>query len=296
MIGTSLLEYIFIRACIIGLQSVAPLSIIYCLAWLLSHITKVPLPGAIDLPLPFKFWTLAEVIFYVFVNVIYREKLQYEALHPAALARSERKELFQRCNESIPDTEAYLEKWFLGAAKDEIKRDNVKEFFLWAFFNRDGPPGQDDEELEEYVVALEALLGRKIQEGRGNAVCLRLTIDGVGMLHRSILWYLVSPYHQYQLTACLIDTVRWICRLPDLLTLAILWVRLPPNCIPSVLDDLPHATFHPFQDKTVSCQATHLLASPAYLTDQKTGGLRSWYRNRSLPLCQFSCPVRFPPK
>lgn len=190
MIGTSLLEYVFIRACIIGLSSVAPLSIFYCLTWVLSYYFKFP--KFFDVPLPFKLWALAEVIFYLFVNLIYREKLQYEALHPPAPARQERKALFELCNDNIPDPEAYLKKWFLGAPPNEIRRDNIKEFFLWAFFNRDGPPGEDDEELEEYVVATERLLGRKIEKGKGSAICLRLTIDAVCMFHRSILWYFVS--------------------------------------------------------------------------------------------------------
>lgn len=87
--------------------------------------------------------------------------------------------------------ETYLRKWFLGADIHEIKRDNVKEFFLWAFFNRGGPPGDDDEELEEYVSATEKLLGGPILEGRGKAQALRLTLDGVDMLHRSLIWYCV---------------------------------------------------------------------------------------------------------
>ena len=190
MIGTSLQKYIFIRTCIIGLQSIAPLSIIYCLTWFLSWSITFPVP--FDVPRPLKIWAAAEVIFYILVSIVYREKLQYEALHPPAPARKDRKELFDLCNHNIADHEAYLNKWFLGASADEIKRDNVKEFFLWAFFNRDGPPGKDDEELEEYVVATENLLGREIKNGRGSAVCLRLTIDRVSMSHRSILWYLVS--------------------------------------------------------------------------------------------------------
>ena len=52
----------------------------------------------------------------------------------------------------------------------------------------------DDEELEEYVDKFEMLLGRKLDPGRGKAVPLRLTIDEVKMLHRSLLWYLVSPH------------------------------------------------------------------------------------------------------
>lgn len=190
MIGTSFIEYLFIRACIIGLQSVAPLSIICCLTWLFSYTALLPVP--FNIPLPLKFWAVIETLFYVFVSVIYQEKLQYEALHPPAPPRKDRKELFQLCNDSISDPEAYLKKWFLGASAKEIKRENIKDFFLWAFFNRDGPPGDDDEELEGYVVATEALLGRKIEHGRGSAVCLRLTIDRADMSHRSVLWYLVS--------------------------------------------------------------------------------------------------------
>lgn len=74
----------------------------------------------------------------------------------------------------------------------DIKRENVKEFLLWAFFNRGGPPGDDDEELDEYVDATEKLLGKPIEEGRGTAECLRLTLDRVDMLHRSLVWYCVS--------------------------------------------------------------------------------------------------------
>lgn len=68
----------------------------------------------------------------------------------------------------------------------------MKEFFLWAFFNRGGPPGDDEEELEEYVQVMERLLGREIQSGRGNATCLRLTLDKVDMKHRSLMWYSAS--------------------------------------------------------------------------------------------------------
>lgn len=74
---------------------------------------------------------------------------------------------------------------------EEIRRENVKDFFLWAFFNRGGPPGEDDEELEEYIDITERLLGQEIQPGRGNALCLRLTLDKVDMMHRSLIWYCV---------------------------------------------------------------------------------------------------------
>lgn len=113
-------------------------------------------------------------------------------MHPPAPSREERSALYRKCSDNITDPEAYLQKWFLDADTSEIRRDNVKEFFLWAFFNRGGEPGEDEEELEEYVAVLERQLGREIPQGRGNAKCLRLTLDEVFMSHRSLIWYCVS--------------------------------------------------------------------------------------------------------
>ena len=67
----------------------------------------------------------------------------------------------------------------------------MKEFIQWAFFNRAGEPGDDDDELEEYVDAYETLVGRKFEPGRGKAESLRLTLDPIDMLHRSLAWYMV---------------------------------------------------------------------------------------------------------
>lgn len=67
----------------------------------------------------------------------------------------------------------------------------MKEFIQWAFFNRGGDAGDDEEELEEYVAAYETLVGRKFEPGRGKAESLRLTLDPIDMLHRSLAWYMV---------------------------------------------------------------------------------------------------------
>lgn len=190
MIGTSRLEFFFIRFCIIGLHYLAPLCLIYC-AFVIGHYGfKTAFTSPV--PLLIEVIAVAESLFFLFVYIPYRHYLQREAVHPPPPTREERRELFQLCDDNISDPELYLQKWFLGADPRDIKRENVKEFFLWAFFNRGGPPGDDDEELEEYVVATENLLGRPIEPGRGNAVCLRLTLDKVEMLHRSLTWYWVS--------------------------------------------------------------------------------------------------------
>lgn len=179
MIGTSIQEYIFIRACILGLQSIAPLSLIYCLS--LPFLTK-------RLPWQLEWWLIAETAFY-FIGHIYQRKLQLPAIHPSPRSREERRLLFDRCHANINDPEQYLKGWFLGSPLEEIKRDNLKEFLLWAFFDRDGPPGDDNPQLEEFVVKIEGLLGRKLEPGRGRAMCLRLTLDKVEMQHSSLLWY-----------------------------------------------------------------------------------------------------------
>lgn len=214
MIGTSRAEYWFIRLCILGLHWIAPICILYCILVVSLYGFKAT---KYRFPLLVETGAIIETLFYLCVYVPYRRHLQREAIHPPAPTRAERAVLYQLCNDNISDPEAYLRNWFLGADSRDIKRENVKEFFLWAFFNRGGPPGEDEEELEEYTVSLEKLLGRPIPEGRGNARPLRLTIDSVDMLHRSLIWYLVSfPSCHYQLITNQYS-VRWICRLPNLL-------------------------------------------------------------------------------
>jgi hypothetical protein len=189
MIGTSTFDLYFIRTCIIGLHCLAPLCILYCCVAIALHgfqVARDLVPRVIELI------ALAETLFYLLAYLPYRAYLQRKALHPPMLSNAERRELFELCNKTIPDPVAYLQKWFLGTHVDQIRRENLKEFFLWAFFNRCGPPGDDEKELEEYIEATEELLGRRIEPGRGSAQCLRLTLDRVDMLHRSLIWYWVS--------------------------------------------------------------------------------------------------------
>lgn len=191
MIGTSTFDLYFIRTSIFFLRFVAPLCAVPCIA----AVARYGFRAAISpVPLVFGSVAAAEALFYLVGYLPYQARLQREAVHPSTLSRPERKDLFQKCHDTIPDGEAYLKKWFLGAPAEEIKRENLKEFFLWAFFNRGGPPGNDEEELEEYVVQTEQLLGREIAPGRGNATCLRLTLDRVNTMCRPLVWYTVSLY------------------------------------------------------------------------------------------------------
>ncbi|QPH01371.1 hypothetical protein C2857_005571 [Epichloe festucae Fl1] len=183
MRGLDLWDYVFIRTCIVALRSIAPLSIVYSLASLV-----VPLP--VRVPRILQLWLALEAIFYLAFYLPLREYLQRPAKHPELLSRDDRRKLFWRCHNSIPDPSQYLRKWFRGASEEDIKRENVKDFFRWAFLNTGEVDVTHDEELEEYVGGMEKLLGRKFEPGRGDAECLRLTLDKVEMLHRSLTWYL----------------------------------------------------------------------------------------------------------
>jgi hypothetical protein len=188
MIGTSTAEYIFIRSCILFLHNIAPASLLYC-AFLLC-----PLPTALSvygLPLPIKAWLVAEATFFIVFFLPYKYHLQSPAIHPALPSREERAKLFERCNATVKDPEKYLSQWFLGAQEEQIKRENVKEFIRWAFLNTEQTKNEDEAEVEGYVKAMEKLLGRDLPSGKGNAKSLRLTVDKVDCLHRSILWYFV---------------------------------------------------------------------------------------------------------
>ncbi|KFY16295.1 hypothetical protein V492_01442 [Pseudogymnoascus sp. VKM F-4246] len=187
MINNSRLEYIFIRTCILFLHYLTPVSITYTVFLIASYGLGIPRP---HIPLVINVIAVAESLFYLVVFLPYSTYLQRAAVHPPVPSRPERKALFEKCYKFIPDPETYLDRWFLGAPQEEIKRENVKEFIQWAFFNRGGEAGDDDEELEEYVTAYETLVGRKFEPGRGDAECLRLTLDPIDMLHRSLVWYM----------------------------------------------------------------------------------------------------------
>ena len=186
MIGTSLQAYVFIRACIFLLHYIAPLSIMCCVVSLLIH------PSAYRIPRALEVIAIAETAFYLLVYLPRRYILQRAAIHPTTLPRHKREELFQKCHENVPNAERYIRKWFKEAPLADIRRDNVKEFFSWAFLNKDAWDAEDEVELENYTDKLEELLNQKLRAGRGPAKPLRLTLDNVRMMHRSLIWYGVS--------------------------------------------------------------------------------------------------------
>ncbi|KAI1607825.1 hypothetical protein EDD36DRAFT_459058 [Exophiala viscosa] len=183
MLGTSRLEYLWVVTWVVVLHSIGPLSVLYCVA-------------AQFLPERFRIWkyleygALIETLFY-FLTYGYRKyHLQYPALHPPPLERAERIRLFRRCVESSGDLATFFTGWFLGTPIAAIKRENIKEWLRWAFLNTAMVDPSQDDELEAYVVELETKLGTNFEPGRADVKCIRLTLDKVDALHRSLTWYL----------------------------------------------------------------------------------------------------------
>jgi hypothetical protein len=186
MIGTSLPEYVFIRASVAALRVITPLSIAYC------GLSIIRPPQSIGSTVLLA-WTSLESAFYFLVYLPRKYSLQRAAAHPTLPSRADREELFERCSRTTSNPESYLSKWFLGSDHHEIKRENVKDFFRWAFLNTGDSTVADDDELDKYTDGMETLLEREIPKGCGKAQSLRLTIDRVDMMHRPLLYYGVRP-------------------------------------------------------------------------------------------------------
>ena len=189
MIGTSFGAWIFIRFCILFLRYTP-----------LIYAAALPVLGLANPPSSPIIWIttallLSEGLFYLLIYLPYQPRLKAEAQHPEPLSSQQRRDLFDRCLGNVPAPERYLQDWFLGANPDEIRRENIRSFFLWAFFERGEDPGTDDdkaveEEVDEYISILERKLGRKVKDGRGTAQSLRLTLDGIHTTYRSLTWYI----------------------------------------------------------------------------------------------------------
>ncbi len=184
MIGNSRAEYIWVVTWVVILHSIGPISAVYCLS--------APfLPRNLQLPWYFSYWAFAEAAFYTLTWFYQRYHLERAALHPLLTSREERSKLFDLCLETTQDHAQYLSSWFLGEQVSGIKRENVKEFFQWAFLSTGVADSSYDDELDEYVKKLEARIGTEFEQGRTDVKSLRLTLDEVNALHRSLIWYMV---------------------------------------------------------------------------------------------------------
>ena len=190
----STMDYLQVRGYIFFLSSIAPLSILHTILLLARPVLPEPF-RTFCLPLAIQVWLIAETIAYVFLYLPFKYYfLQLSAIHPETLSREEREKLFARCWATVSDPERYLSQWFRGANREDIKRENVREWIYWAFFNTHKVTEQEDEEVEFYLSETERLLGRTLPPGKSNAKSIRLTLDAVDCSHRSLFWYFVSYF------------------------------------------------------------------------------------------------------
>jgi hypothetical protein len=185
MIGNSTAEYVWVVTWAGILHSIGPVSVVYCLLATFLHRYRQP-------PRYLQYWAVAETIFYFLTYIYRRHHLQRPALHPPPISEEERKKLFDLCLNSTQDYEQYISKWFLDVPVSAIKRENVKEFYRWAFLNTHVADPSHEDELEMYVKKLEERMGVQFEQGIGEVKSLRLTLDKVNALHRSLLWYMVN--------------------------------------------------------------------------------------------------------
>lgn len=190
MIGTSFSQLIFIRICIFLLKYGSVLCALGSAVLAAAH-GKHALTRPLGLVLIG--YALLDLLYAVFIYMPYNRRLADEAQHPPPLPSPERRAVFLRCIDHVADLDRYLQLWFLGADESEIRRDNVRDFLLWAFFDR--PPGQEsDEEVaeaEEFIDIIEQKSGRKLQPGRGRAQSLRLTLDPIVPQYRGFVWFVI---------------------------------------------------------------------------------------------------------
>ncbi|KAE9385853.1 hypothetical protein BT96DRAFT_565286 [Gymnopus androsaceus JB14] len=182
MIGQSLPEYIFIRICIFLLKLVAPASLFYLFLCLVTRQV-------------FLYWVfpyaVLESSFYVFVYLPRKKRLQKSIHNAPPLDRAQREALFVKCSQRLSGAPDYPLGWF---SSNNLKRENVVEWILWALFSCGPEDAQEswNDEIEIYVKKVEELTGMKLEKGRTAVTSsLRLTLDRVNMSHRPFIWYTI---------------------------------------------------------------------------------------------------------
>jgi len=217
MINNTPARLIFIRTCILLLQyapliEAALLSLTTSL--LLFHGPSSGSPYLILTTVILSLLLTGEGLYFILFYRPHKAHLLQEASYPTPPpTRAERAALFDRCIANVSDWDRYLRLWFLDADTADIKRENIRDFLLWAFFDHD-PHAQkrstnreslargrysdgessdsgavDEEQLDAFIAKLESTIGHRFAPGRGKALALRLTFDSVDTRYRSVLWY-----------------------------------------------------------------------------------------------------------
>ncbi|CAE6367164.1 unnamed protein product [Rhizoctonia solani] len=195
LVGISDSERLVILAGIWAVRAVTPISFLHLLLSILWPSYSLrryrPITG----------YTLIEVAFYLFFFLPRKAFLQKPAVHPPPLSPEDRHQLFTRCLHHLKDAQSF-NQWFLDAPP-RIPRQNVLEWLKWGFFAGEqctnDTCSKHDEELEEYLKALENALGERFPPGVDPKLkSIRITLDDVVVYHRPVVWYLI---------VCIVDAI-----------------------------------------------------------------------------------------
>ncbi|KAJ3372093.1 hypothetical protein GGF31_002355 [Allomyces arbusculus] len=95
----------------------------------------------------------------------------------------------------VPHVGTWLSGWFFGANPCEVKHDNLKEWFAWAFFNRhlNEMSPEEEKEVDEMADYLEEQTGLYLERGYDPKIkCIRLNLDAKRVKWRSAIFYSIT--------------------------------------------------------------------------------------------------------
>ncbi|CAO3614637.1 unnamed protein product [Cunninghamella blakesleeana] len=147
------------------------------------------------------FWVLiVESGFYIYHKIELSRLQQFKkAIKPLDL--DQRTKLYWDCVQSVTDVQIWTKGWFYYSDTmshpqfSEIYRDNMAEWFCWAFWDDDlskvrGCPEKSNE-IEWMIDNYEESFQLKLKQGyNDNVKCVRLTLDPVQAVHRPLLVYI----------------------------------------------------------------------------------------------------------
>jgi hypothetical protein len=187
-------EYIAMRVLIVLMRDLPWLCLLY---WFVVFALGGVVAIAHPVSLVIEVLGAIEILFYLLFFLPYRAWLQgHPPYKPPPLTRAQRAGLIYKGLDLVPDMEMFIRKWSNMANSEDIRRENIKEFLLWALFEVDMSKGgvvdaSVNAELEQYVSEAETKLGRKFLPGKGSAETIRLPFDPVLIEHRALLFYMV---------------------------------------------------------------------------------------------------------
>lgn len=187
MVPDGLFWSVAIRAGILFFRSITPLCLVHSVLFLAGYAPVFTIHGY---RLRFEIITIPESLFYLVFYIPKSRSLQKPALEGTQLTRQERRDLFEKFWSSVPDIDYFLSTWFRGAPADQVKRDDIKLWLEWAFFNRFSIVADDELELDEYVNTIEERFGKRFEEASGSHLPVRPTVDHINIQHRPLSYYI----------------------------------------------------------------------------------------------------------